>query len=83
MSLMSGKKGIVFGVSNKHGIAYAIANKLFEAGADIAFTYAGEVMEKRVRPIAEEMNSKLIMSCDSINVLDSLSSMFFRLLKTY
>ena len=64
MDLMKGKKGIIFGVSNTHGIAYGIARQLFEAGADIAFTYANEAMEKRVRPIAEEMNAKLIMECD-------------------
>ena len=65
--LMNGKKGIIFGVSNTHGIAYGIAKELFEQGAEIAFTYAGEAMEKRVRPIAEGMNSKLIMSCDVTN----------------
>lgn len=64
MKLMQGKKGIIFGVSNKRGIAAAIAEKLYEQGADIAFTYAGEAMKDRVTPIAEEMNSKLIMSCD-------------------
>ena len=64
MDLMKGKKGVIFGVSNNHGIAYAIAQQLHAAGADIAFTYAGEIMEKRVRPLAEGMNSKLIMSCD-------------------
>lgn len=67
MKLMEGKKGIIFGVSNKRGIAYAIAEQLYNQGAEIAFTYAGEVMESRVRPIAEEMNSKLIMSCDVTN----------------
>ncbi|MCQ2739861.1 MAG: enoyl-ACP reductase [bacterium] len=64
MGLMTGKKGVIFGVSNKHGIAYGIAEQLYKEGADIAFTYAGDAMEKRVRPIAEEMNSKLIMTCD-------------------
>ena len=67
MDLMKGKKGIIFGVSNTHGIAYGIAKQLHEAGADIAFTYAGETMEKRVRPIAEGMDAKLIMSCDVTN----------------
>ena len=67
MDLMKGKKGIIFGVSNTHGIAYGIAKQLHEAGADIAFTYAGEAMEKRVRPIAEGMDAKLIMSCDVTN----------------
>lgn len=64
MGLMTGKKGLIFGVSNNHGIAYAIAKQLFDEGAEIAFTYAGEVMEKRVRPLAEGMNAKIIMSCD-------------------
>lgn len=64
MKLMEGKQGIVFGVSNKWGIAYAISQALFEQGADIAFTYAGEIMQDRVTPLAESMNSKLIMSCD-------------------
>lgn len=67
MKLMEGKKGIIFGVSNKHGIAYAIANQLHEAGAEIAFTYANEAMEKRVKPIAEEMNAKMCMECDVTN----------------
>ena len=60
MKLMEGKKGVIFGVSNTHGIAYAIAKQLYEAGADIAFTYAGDAMEKRVRPLAEEMGAKII-----------------------
>lgn len=64
MSLMKGKKGVIFGVSNKHGIAYGIAEQLYNEGAEIAFTYASEVMEKRVTPIAEEMNAKIIMECD-------------------
>lgn len=67
MGLMSGKKGIIFGVSNKRGIAYAIAKKLFDEGAEIAFTYAGEIMKDRVTPLAEQMNSKLILSCDVSN----------------
>ena len=64
MGLMTGKKGLIFGVSNTHGIAYGIAKQLFDEGAEIAFTYANEVMEKRVRPIAEEMNAKIILECD-------------------
>tara|TARA_A100001015_G_scaffold319360_1_gene442005 strand:- start:3846 stop:4649 length:804 start_codon:yes stop_codon:yes gene_type:complete len=67
MGIMSGKKGIIFGVSNKRGIAYSIAQKLFDEGAEIAFTYAGEVMKDRVTPIAESMNSKLILPCDVSN----------------
>lgn len=82
MDLMKGKKGVIFGVSNAHGIAYAIAKKLFEAGADIAFTYAGEVMEKRVRPLAEEMNAKIIMSCD-VTKEDEVKAVFAECEKVY
>ena len=64
MDLMKGKKGIIFGVSNTHGIAYGIAKQLFDEGADIAFTYAGEATDNSVRPIAEGMTATLIMSCD-------------------
>ena len=82
MGIMQGKKGIIFGVSNNHGIAYGIAKQLFEQGADIAFTYAGEVMEKRVRPLAEEMNSKLIMSCD-VTKEDEVKAVFAECEKVY
>ena len=64
MGLMTGKKGLIFGVSNNHGIAYGIAKQLFEEGAEIAFTYANEKKKKRVRPLAEEMNAKIILECD-------------------
>ena len=67
MGIMEGKKGIIFGVSNKRGIAYSIANAIHNEGGEIAFTYANEMMEARVRPIAEEMNSRLIMECDITN----------------
>jgi enoyl-[acyl-carrier protein] reductase I len=67
MGLMTGKKGIIFGVSNKRGIGYAIAQKLHEQGADIAFTYAGDIMKDRVTPLAEAMDSKLIINCDVSN----------------
>lgn len=64
MGLMTGKKGIIFGVSNKHGIANAIAEQIHAQGGELAFTYASEVMEKRVKPIADEMNSKMCIECD-------------------
>ncbi len=82
MKLMEGKRGVIFGVSNTHGIAYGIAKQLFEAGAEIAFTYAGEVMEKRVRPIAESMNAKIIMSCD-VTKEDEVKAVFDEIEKVY
>ena len=82
MKLMEGKRGVIFGVSNTHGIAYGIAKQLYDAGAEIAFTYAGEVMEKRVRPIAEGMNAKVIMSCD-VTKEDEVKAVFDEIEKVY
>lgn len=82
MKLMEGKRGVIFGVSNTHGIAYGIAKQLYDAGAEIAFTYAGEVMEKRVRPIAEGMNAKVIMSCD-VTKEDEVKAVFDAVEKEY
>ena len=82
MKLMEGKKGIIFGVSNTRGIAYSIAKQIHEAGAEIAFTYANEAMEGRVRPLAEEMGSKLIVECDVTNE-EQMKSVFAQYEKTY
>ena len=82
MGIMTGKKGVIFGVSNTHGIAYGIAQQLYNEGAEIAFTYAGEAMEKRVKPIAEGMNAKIIMSCD-VTKEDEVEAVFKECEKVY
>lgn len=82
MDLMKGKKGIIFGVSNTSGIAYGIAKEIHDAGGKIAFTYANPAMEKRVRPIAESMDSKLIMECD-VTDEEKLKEVFEEYSKTY
>lgn len=82
MTLMEGKKGVIFGVSNQRGIAYAIAEQLHAQGAEIAFTYAGEIMESRVRPLAEGMNAKIIMSCD-VTKEDEVKAVFDECEKVY
>ena len=64
MGLMSGKCGVIFGVSNKRGIAYAIANELAREGADIVYTYAGDIMKDRVTPLAHELGGTLVLPCD-------------------
>lgn len=79
---MDGKKGIIFGVSNKRGIAHAIAEKLHQQGAEIAFTYAGDVMKPRVEPIASEMGSKLCISCD-VTQDDEIKAAFEEYAKVY
>jgi enoyl-[acyl-carrier protein] reductase I len=62
--LMAGKRGIVLGVANDHSIAWGIAAALAEHGAELAFTYQGESFERRVRPLAEQLGSKLVLPCD-------------------
>lgn len=82
MSLMQGKKGIIFGVSNSDGIAYGIAKQIHAAGAEIAFTYANKVMESSVRPLAEEMNSDMIAECDVTNE-EQIEEVFTKYEQTY
>lgn len=64
MSLLAGKKAAIFGVANDRSIAWAIAEAFHAEGAELAFTFAGEVLEKRVRPLAEGIGSKIILPCD-------------------
>ena len=62
--MLKGKKGVIFGVANDRSIAWAIAEALHREGAELAFTYAGEILEKRVRPLAEGIGAKIILPCD-------------------
>ncbi len=62
--LMSGRRGLVMGVANDHSIAWGIATQLHKHGAELAFTYQGEAFGKRVKPLAEEVGSKLLLPCD-------------------
>jgi enoyl-[acyl-carrier protein] reductase I len=64
MELLRGKRAAIFGVANDRSIAWAIAQALHAEGAELAFTYAGEVLEKRVRPLAESIGTKIILPCD-------------------
>ncbi|MCX8666545.1 enoyl-ACP reductase FabI [Acetobacteraceae bacterium B3987] len=62
--LMAGKRGVVMGVANKNSIAWAIAKACADQGAEIAFTYQGEALGKRVRPLAESVGSSMVLPCD-------------------
>lgn len=62
--LLAGKKALVFGVANAKSIAWAISEALHAEGAELGFTYLGEALEKRVRPLAESVGSDLILPCD-------------------
>ncbi len=66
-ALMKGKRGLIMGVANKHSIAWAIAQQLHAQGAEIAFTFINEAMERRVRPLAESLGAKLILQCDVLD----------------
>ncbi|MBP0447366.1 enoyl-ACP reductase FabI [Roseomonas sp. SSH11] len=62
--LMKGRRGIVMGVANDRSIAWAIAQAAAAQGAELAFTYQGEALEKRVRPLAASVGSDLLVPCD-------------------
>ncbi|RMF12643.1 MAG: enoyl-[acyl-carrier-protein] reductase FabI [Alphaproteobacteria bacterium] len=62
--LLAGKRGLIMGVANKHSIAWGVAKQAREQGADLAFTYQGEALEKRVRPLAESVGSDIVVPCD-------------------
>jgi enoyl-[acyl-carrier protein] reductase I len=64
MALMQDKRGLVMGVANDHSIAWGIAKVLAAEGATLAFTYQGEALGKRVRPLAQALGSTLIIPCD-------------------
>lgn len=67
MGLVSGKKGLIMGVANEKSIAWGIAEALHREGAELAFTYANSIMEKRVRPLAESIGSRMVLPCDVQN----------------
>jgi len=62
--LMAGKRGLIMGVANKNSIAWGIAQTLHEHGAELAFTYQGEALGKRVQPLAEQAGSDIVLNCD-------------------
>jgi enoyl-[acyl-carrier protein] reductase I len=62
--LMQGKRGLIMGLANDKSLAWGIAQKLSEAGAELAISYQGEVMEKRVRPLAEQLACDFLIDCD-------------------
>ncbi|HYC99414.1 enoyl-ACP reductase [Brevundimonas sp.] len=63
-TLMQGKRGLIMGVANANSIAWGIASQLAAQGAELAFTYLGEGLERRVRPLAESVGAKLLIQAD-------------------
>lgn len=81
-NLMQGKRGLIMGVANDKSIAWGITQYLAAQGAEIAFTYQGEALEKRVRPLAESVGGKFILPCDVTN-MDSIDTVFATLEKEW
>src|ERR1700752_2849224 len=73
--LMKGKRGLIMGIANDHSIAWGIAKTLAAQGAELAFTYQGEALGKRVRPLAQQLNVGMGLPCDVEN-LDRVDAMF-------
>jgi enoyl-[acyl-carrier protein] reductase I len=73
--LMHGKRGLIMGVANDHSIAWGIAKAVAAQGAQLAFTYQGEALGKRVKPLAESLGSSLVTPCD-VEDLASLDAVF-------
>ena len=63
-TMLKNKKGIIFGIANDHSIAWGIAKKLAENGAELGITYQNEVLLKRIKPLAKKINSDFLVECD-------------------
>jgi enoyl-[acyl-carrier protein] reductase I len=81
-NLMAGKRGLIMGVANDRSIAWGIAAVAASQGAELAFTYQGEALLKRVLPLAESVGSKIILPCDVTNEA-SMDSVFAELEKKW
>ncbi|QIE57748.1 enoyl-ACP reductase FabI [Pikeienuella piscinae] len=72
---MAGKRGLIMGVANQRSIAWGVAEACAEAGAELAFTFQGEALEKRVRPLAASLGSEIVLPCD-VSDSDSIDAVF-------
>ena len=73
--IMKGKRGLVMGLANNKSLAWGISKKLADEGAELAFSYQGEALEKRVRPLAGELGSDFLIECDVAD-MDNLDAAF-------
>jgi enoyl-[acyl-carrier protein] reductase I len=67
MKLLEGKRGVAFGLANERSIAWGISQACHQHGAELAFTYLNDALEKRVRPLADSLGSKVVLPCDVQN----------------
>jgi enoyl-[acyl-carrier protein] reductase I len=80
--LMHGKRGLVMGVANDHSIAWGVARTLAAHDAKVAFTYQGEALGKRVKPLAASVGADLVMACD-VEDIDSVDAVFAGIERTW
>lgn len=80
--LMRGKRGLIMGVANDHSLAWGIAQKCADHGAELAFTFQGEMLEKRVRPLAESVGSMDVFPCD-VGSDEQIESLFQEIKKRW
>ena len=68
--MLKNKKGLVFGIANDHSIAWGMAKKLNENGAEIAIAYQNDILLKRIKPLAKSINAELLIKCDVSKEID-------------
>ena len=81
-NIMKGKRGLIMGVANNKSIAWGIAQAVHAQGAELAFTYQGEALEKRIKPLAESVGSEIVLPCD-VTDMDSVDNVFATLEKKW
>ena len=82
MTILQGKKGLIMGVANNRSIAWGIAEEAHKYGAELAFTYQGEALQKRVEPLAQSVDSDIVLECDVTNQ-ESVDNVFKELEKKW
>ena len=73
--LMAGRRGLIMGLANDRSIAWGVARALAGAGAELAFSYQGEALKKRVEPLAAELGSDIVLPCD-VGDMGSVDGLF-------
>ena len=80
--LMQGKRGLIMGLANDKSLAWGIAKKLHEHGAEMAFSYQGDALLKRVKPLAESLGSDFLVECD-VSSMDAIDATFAEIAKRW
>ena len=80
--ILEGKRGLIMGVANDRSLAWGIAQSCHDAGAELAFTYQGEALKKRVVPLAQSVDSNIVLECD-VTEMDSIDKTFAEISKIW